>query len=183
MHDNLNGNVTSLNFSFSFDSLISTGSDGSIFLYSLNVLSKCSILKKKSVSFSFVDCESIDDVQSEKVLPLEEEKRMSIAAEKQLRANKRRTEMIEVVNQLKNEYEFIKEQNLRLPISMQLPSGEFDIDDRIIAEVKMEIDEMEKKFLAEKELKMKKIENFQLKIENIMLNDVECWSISLKGIK
>lgn len=183
MHDNLNGNVTSLNFNFSFDKFISTGSDGSIFLYDVNMLEKCSNIQKKSVSFSFVDCDSIEDIQSENVSSLEEEKRISIAAERTLRANKRRAEMIEIVNQLRTEFDFIKEQNTRLPTSMQIPSDEFKIDDRITAKVKADIDEMEDKFLKEKQEKMNKIEDFQAKIKTIMLNDIEYWSMPLQGIK
>lgn len=180
MHDNFTGSVSSLSFNFSFEKFISTGSDGSIFVYSVHAKGKCFQLRTKSVSFSFGDCESIEDVEGDKILAIEDEKRVSIASEKTLRANKRRSEMIEVVNQLKSEYEFIKEQNSRLPAAMQLAAADFRIGGRIDAEVNAEVADMEKKFVEERQKSLGKIERFRSRMQTIMLNK---WSMPLHGIR
>lgn len=186
MHDNINGQVTSLGVSFDNKYLFSTGSDGNIFVYKCNL--KQSVAEyhndqMQKIDWSLLAIPQITDIFDSNSLSLEQEKQKAVANEKSLKVNTRKAEILEIIGQLKNEFDQIKKRNYRLPESMQLTSTALEIDQRITEDLQHEFDQQMEMVRKEQSAEIKKIQLFKSKIDEVLLSNIECWPISLLGIR
>lgn len=108
---------------------------------------------------------------------------MAIARANAERVNRKKSETLEMINALRIEFELVSERNSRLPESMRLGEKDFEIDSRITNDIRAEIDRQTKLDRLEHLDQMNRIRSQWSKIDTVLLNNVECWAISLLGIR
>lgn len=107
---------------------------------------------------------------------------MAIAQANAERVNRKKSETLEMINSLRMEFELVNERNSRLPVAMQLNEADFEIDSRITEDIRAEIDRQTEADRIEHLVEMNKIRSQWTKIDRVLLNNVECWAISLLAI-
>lgn len=107
---------------------------------------------------------------------------MAIAQANAERVNRKKSEILEMINSLRMEFELVNERNSRLPDAMQLNEADFEIDSRITEDIRVEINRQMEADRIEHLVEMNKIRSQWTKIDNVLLNNVECWAISVLGI-
>lgn len=183
MHDHLNGKITSLQFSFDQKQLFSAGVDGNLFLYSTTSMYKYlrqPAITSNSDAFDYPEAEDIRDVNR---LSLEQEKLMIIAQSNAERVDRKKSEILELINHLRIEFDLVNERNSRLPESMRLSETDFEIDPRITDDIQAEILRQTEADRMENLIEMNKICSQWSKVDKMLLHNVECWAISLLGVR
>lgn len=179
MHDNKNGKITSLRFSCDETQFFSAGVDGNLFVYT----TKSMVKYVRPAKASDIDYPETEDICDANRLSLEQEKLLAIAKANAERANRKKSQILEMINALRMEFELVNERNSRLPESMRLGEKDFEIDSRITDDIQAEIDRQMKKDHIEHHIEMNKIRSQWSKIDWVLLNNVECWAISLLGVR
>lgn len=182
MHDNQNGKITSLQFSLDQKQFFSTGVDGNLFVYSWKSLQPC-LRPANAPNIDALNYPETDDICDTNRLSLEQEKTMAVAQANAERANRKKSDILEMINSLRIEFEVVNERNLRLPQSMQLSETDFEIDSRITDDIQAEIEHHMEADRVEHTAEMNKIRLQWSKIDTVLLNNVNCWAISLIGIR
>lgn len=183
MHDNQNGKITSLQFSFDQKQFFSSGIDGNLFVYSaMQPMQPCLRPAKgpNIVAQNYLGTEDICDTHS---LSLEQEKSMAVAQANAERANRKKSNILEMINSLRIEFEVVNERNSRLPESMQLSKKDFEIDSRITHDIQTEIERHMEADRVEHYTEMNKIRLQWSKIDTVLLKNVDFWAISLIAIR
>lgn len=185
MHDHLNGEITSLQFSFDQKQFFSTGADGNLFVYSAESMQQeCQQRPPNAANDNaFNYPEKMQDICDANRLSLEQEKLMAISRAQAERVNRKKSKILETINCLRAELEMVNERNSRLPASMQLSEKDFEIDSRISDDIRADIERKSEADRIEHQIEMDKIHSQWQKIDKVLLNNVECWAISLLGIK
>lgn len=183
MHDKLNGKIKSLQFSFDQKKFFSAGVDGNLFLYSTASMHKYlqqPASTSKSDAFDYPEAEDICDANRQS---LEQEKLMIIAQANAERVDRKKSEILELINHLRIEFDLVNERNSRLPESMRLNETDFDIDSRITDDIQAEIERQTEADRMENLIEMNKICLQWSKVDKMLLHNVDCWAISLLGIR
>lgn len=182
MHDSQNGKITSLRFNCDRTRFYSAGVDGNLFVYSTTLTMDCE-QPELATDDSTSDYPEIEDIRDTDRLSLEQEKSLAIAKANAERVNRKKSEILETINALRIEFELIIERNSRLPEAMRLSETDFEIDSRITDDIRAEIDRQMEKDRVEHLIEMNKIRSQWSKIDAVLLRNVECWAISLLGIR
>lgn len=181
LHNNLYGRITSIGVSFDKRYLISIGLDGNIFTFKLNP-SICTNNEKQLPNEFIKPCQ-VADILDANHLSLEEQKKQSYRDERIHLVNKKKSQMLEVLAMLKEDFAGIKNRNDLLPESERLSAAELELDERITRDMAndfaREMDLMRCKMAFDVE-KSKLLKN---KVENFMTRNLECWPIAVRGIR
>lgn len=124
-----------------------------------------------------------EDICDTHRLSLEQEKSVAVAQVNAKRANKKKSDILEMINSLRIEFEVVNERNSRLPESMQLSKKDFEIDSRITDDIQAEIERHIEADRVEHFTEMNKIRLQWSKIDTVLLNNVDCWAISLIAVR
>lgn len=124
-----------------------------------------------------------EDICDANRLSLEQEKSMAVAQVNAARANRKKSDILEKINSLRIEFEMLNERNSSLPVSMQLSEKDFEIDSRITNDIQAEIERDIEADRIEYFAEMNKIRLQWSRIDTVLLNNVDCWAISLIGIR
>lgn len=178
MHNIQNGKITSLRFSCDEKQFFSAGVDGNLFVYATKSMVEC----VRAAIASDIDYPETEDI-CDGHISLEQEKLLAIAKANAERVNRKKSQILEMINALRMEFELINERNSRLPESMRLSEKDFEIDSRITDDIQAEIHRQMEKEHFEHLIEMNKIRSQWSKIDSVLLNNVECWAISLVGVR
>ncbi|XP_055624931.1 cilia- and flagella-associated protein 44 isoform X2 [Toxorhynchites rutilus septentrionalis] len=181
MHNNLDGKVTGMTFSYDQRYLFSVGTDGNLFSYKwfddavLPTPAKTSPLEKE------VTC--VDDIDDPTSLSLEQQKIKQENDRKAKLANDRKNEVINKVAEYRKQFEEILKKNEALPESQRIPMDDFILDERITADLKQQLE-------AEMDLVRRKtafdVERARLtgeKLKKFFLDELESIPIEVLGIR
>lgn len=184
MHDNLNGKITSFQYSFDQKHFFSTGVDGNLFVYSTTSMQK--LIKNRSTEACDIDkfdYPEMTDILDANRLSLEQEKLMAIAQANAECVNRKKSNILEMINARRIEFDLVNERNAHLPESMRLSESNFEIDSRITEDIRREINDQMEADRIEGLVEMNRIRSKWRKIDNVLLHNVDCWAISLLGIR
>lgn len=181
MHYNLSGKVTGLAFSYDFQYLFSVGTDGNLFAYKWHSdEAPVAALKRKTTEDELTLTEDIDDPT---FLSLEQQKIKQENDRKAKLLNDRKNEILNTVAEYRKQFEAILARNQALPESQRIPMECFDLDERITADLKRELQ-------AEMDLVKRKtafdVEKARLsgeKLRKFFLEEMESMPIEVLGVR
>lgn len=131
----------------------------------------------------FVEPSHVVDIMAASHLSLEEQKKQSHRDERIHLINKKKSQMLEVLAMLKDDFASIKSRNDALPESQRLCAENLELDRRIT-------EDMEKDFARAMDLMRSKmafdVEKSRLlmdKVETCMTSNLECWPVAVRGIR
>lgn len=181
LHNNLYGRITSIGVSFDHRFVISVGLDCNIFTFQLN--SSMHATKQSEKITNFVEPLPCADIHDPQHLSLEEQKKQNHRDERIHLINKKKSQMLEVLAMLKEDFSSVKNRNDALPESQRLAASEMVLDNRIS-------DDMARGFAREMEFMRSKmafeVEKTKLlkhKVETLMISNLEGWPIMIRGIR
>lgn len=155
---------------------------GAILSYSWNVSENrdedASVYKPCLIEHRFID----DNITSD-CLSLEQQKQFEEELRRKAQVRERKTEMLEKIAKLKNEFIAIKEKNNELPEKYRLPAAAFDIDKRIIDDLKWRTAQKFKAIQGEMQRKIDRIRTQAERMEHIYLDNLEHWPIIITGFR
>lgn len=155
---------------------------GTILSYSWNTLKNAcengTVYKPCSIEHRFVD----DNITFD-CLSLEQQKQLEQELRRKTQVQQRKTEMLEKIANLKNEFVAIKEKNSELPEKYKLPAAEFEIDKRIIDDLKWRTHEKFKVIQAELQHKIDRMRTQAERMEHAYLDNLEHWPIIITGFR
>lgn len=157
-------------------------SNGAILFYSWKMSENkdedAAMYKPCLIEHRFVD----DNITSD-CLSLEQQKQFEEEMRRKSIVQQRKTEMLEKIAKLKNEFVGIKEKNSELPAKYRLPAAAFDIDKRIIDDLEWRTHEKFKVIQAELQRKIDRIRTQAERMEHIYLDNLEHWPIIITGFR
>ncbi|GLH13924.1 WD repeat-containing protein 52 [Gryllus bimaculatus] len=150
MHDNDNGIIPQMCFSYDNKFMFSCGRDGNVFAYVVaSEIDKPPIRKpKKSAPWP---SDSLEDITDPEMYSLEQLKQKAEYDRKMKLANDHKQEVLESLQKLKEKFASVAQSNKTLPLKLRIPYGEFKIDHRIEDDLEDELEDMlalEKRKLA-----------------------------------
>lgn len=116
-------------------------------------------------------------------LSLEQQKQLELENHRKIQVQKRKAEILEIIAKLKNELAAIKDQNIKLPHKFQLSAASFEIDKRIKDDLEWRTQQKFKTIQAELLKKIDKIRTQAERMENIYLENLEHWPITITGFR
>lgn len=116
-------------------------------------------------------------------LSLEQQKQLELENKRKIQVQKRKAEILEIIAKLKNELAAIKDQNTKLPQKFQLSTASFEIDKRIKDDLEWRTQQKFKTIQAELLKKIDKIRTQAERMENIYLENLEHWPITITGFR
>ncbi|XP_008204820.1 cilia- and flagella-associated protein 44 isoform X2 [Nasonia vitripennis] len=183
MHDNFNGCIPSMRLSYDKKMLLTCGHDGNIFSFIINDESfepEKQTLDVKSTAqipaLDFVDIEDLDHPSLEQVIIQAENNRIMAEAKNE------KDKTMATLRELTEEYNFILKRNNSLPISQRLTDEELELDPRITADLKQQLQ-------AEMDIVHKKLaynaEKCKLRLKKLMdhfIEPITCLPFAVKKI-
>lgn len=182
MHDNFNGFIPKMCFSYNEEYFFSCGHDGNIFSYKFfpedNEYNQPSTTHEPLKKF----LTNLEDVDGYKTLSLEEAIVKAEYDRQQRLANEHKQIILEKIKVLKKRFEVILERNAKLPPTQIIPREEFEIDPRITAH-------LEERLGADLALVKRKlafeVERSRLAVEKLKIHftdPVDLFPITVRGI-
>lgn len=180
---NFEMNAPRLNFNHDTSILIVYNSHGSILRYKWKT-DKETIQK---VSHIYVPCQIdhqfCDENFDSNVLSLEQQKQFEVENKRKIQLQKRKTEMLEIIARLKNQFIEIKERNGKLPNKYRLDDTAFEIDKRITHDLEQRKQQKFKAIQSELQRKIDKIRHQAERMEHLYLDNLEHWPVILTGFR
>lgn len=181
LHDSSYGVITGICASFDEKYLISVGLDGNIFTFKINSMGESNVQPNLPTTFNApLDTQDIIDPN---FCSLEDQKKQSYRDERIRFVNDKKSQMLEVLRMLKDDFATVRAQNDLLPDSQRLSAHELELDDRIT-------NDMDKSFSRQMDLVRRKmafeVEKTKLlkdKVETFLTSNLECWPIEVIGIR
>lgn len=169
-------------FSSDKANLIVYNSNGSILRYKLklttDMVENVSIYKPCTKVHEIVDEHTILNC-----LSLEQQKQLELENHRKIQVQQRKAEILEIIAKLKHEFVAIKNENTKLPGKFQLDAREFEIDKRITDDLEWRTQQKFKTIQAELLKKIDKIRTQAERMEQIYLEHLEHWPITITGFR
>lgn len=116
-------------------------------------------------------------------LSLEQQKQFEEENHRKIAIQKRKTEVLEIIGQLKNEFTEIKERNDKLPEKFRQNTAAFEIDKRITDDLEQRTQQKFRAIQNELRRKIEKIRTHAERMEHLYLDNLEHWPITLTGFR
>lgn len=117
------------------------------------------------------------------ILSLEQQKQFEVENTRKIQLQKRKTELLEIIAGLKNQFIEIKDRNSKLPKQYQLNDAAFEIDKRITDDLEQRKQQKFKAIQNELQRKIDKIRHQAERMEHLYLDNLEHWPITLTGFR
>lgn len=124
-----------------------------------------------------------DENFSSDKLSLEQQKQFEVENNRKIQLQKRKTELLEIIAKLKNQFIEIKDRNSNLPKQYQLDDASFEIDKRITDDLERRKQQKFKAIQNELQRKIDKIRHQAERMEHLYLDNLEHWPITLTGFR
>ncbi|XP_031617014.1 uncharacterized protein LOC116336928 isoform X2 [Contarinia nasturtii] len=171
-----------MNFSFDYSNLIIHNSSGSVLCYKW----KLAIESSENI-YSYQRCmiehQIVDEDSVINCLSLEEQKRVELENQRKTQYQERKTEILEIIAKLKNDFAIIKYRNNELSDTFQMSPSAFEIDKRITEDLKWRTQLKFKVIQKELQMKIDKIREHAERMEHIYLDNLEHWPIKISGFR
>lgn len=183
MHDNLNGFVPRMCFSFDEKLFFSCGYDGNIFSYTFspeNFDYKSDTADVETPPFNFT---IVADVEDYATLSLEEEIVKAEVDRRERVANANKQAVLNEIKILRAQFELLLERNYKLLPTQIIPREELEIDPRITADLQRVVDDemaLEKRKLA---YQVETSEVAMNKLKQHCTDPLDVFPLTLRGIE
>lgn len=181
MHDNTDGVVTSIVFSYDREYLFTSGSDGNLFQYQW---------KGERTEYNIPRCPeewipipNIDDGDDEKMLSSEEEKRKTNADERHTVCDAEKRKVLNVLAECKERFNRIWEQNQSLAESQRLEESVFELDPRITEDLNATLERKMKMAQREMEYDVERTQIAVRKLKSYFIDSLDSFPIQVLGIR
>lgn len=114
---------------------------------------------------------------------LEQQKQFHVENVRKVQMQHRKTEMLEIIARLKNQFIEIKDRNSKLPEKYQLDDAVFEIDKRVTNDLEQRKQQKFKAIQSELQRKIDKIRHQAERMEHLYLDNLEHWPIMLTGFR
>lgn len=151
MHDNINGAIPKMCFSFDESIFFTCGHDGNMFSYIYNPENKDFKPPDLHHEVPTIKCQPVSDITDYGTLSLEEEIVKAEVDRKERVANAHKDETLAKVNILREQFEELLRRNEKLLPTQVIPRDQLEIDPRITEDLQQIIDSemaLEKRKLA-----------------------------------
>lgn len=183
MHESENGLITSLALNSMQSKFFSAGTDGNLFVYKLLSKNSKQVNPFDAADVAPNDYKEIEDICDPNCLSLEQEKLKMIALANAERVNQDKSNILEKINLLRMEFELAYERNSRLPEQLRLSGEQFEIDPRITEDIQNAIARDMERDRIEYQTEMDRIQSKWRQVNAVLMDNVECWAISLFAIR
>lgn len=180
MHDN-GEIITSITFSFDRSFLFSSGEDGNLFQYKWNG----DKVSRDVAPHPWIPIEELPDDDAagdEELLSSEEEKRKRNADERHLICDVEKKKVITVLEEYKERFSKIWEQNESLSESQRLPEEAFELDQRITEDLNSSIERRTKTAQREMEYDVEKVQIAVKKLKSYFTDCLDLFPVKVLGI-
>lgn len=117
------------------------------------------------------------------VLSLEQQKQFEVEDQRKIQIQKRKTDLLEIIAKLKNQFNEIKDRNNTLPKKYQLDAASFDIDKRITDDLEQRKQQKFQAIQTDLRYKIDKIRHQAERMEHLYLDNLEHWPITITGFR
>lgn len=183
MHDNLNGFISKLCFSYDENYIFSCGHDGNIFSYKLNpqfCKRKEDVSERTLITSSLIE---VQDFNSHSCLSLEELKVKEESDRKlQIIVDNRRN-LTDKLDGLRQRFLVLMERNARLPYSQRIPRNAFEIDARITANLESIHGSEEDLIRQQLAFHVERSRMAMVKLKQYFTDLIDLFPIQIKGIR
>ena len=183
MPSNFEINFPRLLFNRNTSILIVYNSHGSILRYKWKTVDET--IQKRT--YIYVPCQInhqfCDEDFGSDVLSLEQQKQFEVENNRKIQLQQRKTELLEIIARLKNQFIEIKERNKELPKKYQLDNALFEIDKRITDDLEQRKQQKFKVIQCELQRKIDRIRHQAERMEHLYLDNLEHWPITLTGFR
>lgn len=131
------------------------------------------------ISHAFID----DDDFTSDDLSLEQQKQLEAEQIRKMCVQKRKTEILEIIAKLKNEFIEIKHRNSQLPEQFRLDETAFEIDKRITEDLEQKTQQKFHSIQIELQRKIDRIRHQAERMEHLYLDNLEHWPVILTGFR
>lgn len=183
MPSNFEMNAPCIIFNHNASMVIVYNSLGSILHYKWNANNETC----ERIPYIYLPCQInhqyCDEDFNADVLSLEQQKQFEVENQRKKQIQHRKTELLEIVARLKNEFNEIKQRNGALPKKYQLDATAFEIDKRITDDLEQR---KQRKFQAiqiDLQYKIDKIRHQAERMEHLYLDNLEHWPITITGFR
>lgn len=183
LHDNISGMISALCTSFDQKHLFSVGLDGNIFTFKLNLNVPPNAKEIEPQAFEFIDPVKISDITDPQFLSLEDQKQKNYRDERTRIINEKKSQMLEVLGMLKSDFSDVQNRNHLLPDSQKLSPVELELDTRITLDLEGDFQRQSGLVRRKMAFDVQKITLLKSKVENFLVNNLECWPIELLAIR
>lgn len=162
--------------------LIVYNSLGSILRYKWKTM-----IETEQESYNYAPCQInhqfCDESFGSDAYSLEQLKQFEVENNRKIQVQKRKTELLEIIAKLKNQFNEIKERNSKLPEKYQLDEAAFELDKRITDDFEKRKQEKLTTIRSELQQKIEKIRHQAERMEHLYLDNLEHWPITLAGFR
>lgn len=171
-----------MNFSFDHTNLIIHSASGFILCYKWKLA-----VEKLEKNYSYQRCmiehQIVDEDSVVTCLSLEEQKCVELENQRKAQYQQRKTEILEIISKLKNDFAIIKYRNNELPEKFQLNAADFEIDKRITEDLEWRTQQKFKVIQRELQKKIDRIREHAERMEHIYLDNLEHWPITITAFR
>lgn len=182
MPSNFEINAPRLIFNRNTSILIVYNSHGSILRYKWKTVDE-TIQKAYIYAPCQIDHQFCDEDFGSNKSSLEQQKQFEVENNRKVQLQKRKTELLEIIARLKNQFIEIKDRNSKLPKKYQLDDDSFEIDRRITDDLEQKKQQKFKAIQYELQRKIDKIRHQAERMEHLYLDNLEHWPITLTGFR
>ncbi|XP_055610904.1 cilia- and flagella-associated protein 44 isoform X2 [Uranotaenia lowii] len=181
MHFNLSGKVTDMAFSYDYQYLFSVGTDGNLFAYKWYAdLTPIEAPKTKTLE---KDIATVENIVDPAFLSLEQQKIKQENDRKAKLLDDRKNAVLEKIAVLREQFEKLLHENENLPESQRIPMEQFDLDERITADLKQELQLHMDLVHRKTAFDVEKARLSGEKLKGFFLDEMESMPIEVLGIR
>lgn len=176
--------LDSIGIEFSYDGahLIVYNSSGSILSYKWHKdtgeAETQYVYKECSMNHQFVE-----DISDSVCMSLEQQRQFEAENAHKVQVQRRKAEILEIIAKLKNEFAAIKDQNSKFPVQFRMDDEFFEIDKRLTENLNKKTQEKFQIIQAELQTKIDKMRRQAERMEQLYLDHLEHWPISITGFR
>lgn len=184
MHDN-EGVITSIAFSYDRQWLFTSGADGNLFQYQWRGGVDATTSAIKSEPWVEVAPLLDDDAAAgdEAMLSSEEEKRKKNDDERHTICDAEKEKVLAVLDELRERFKSVWDQNQSLPESQRLGEGAFELDRRITEDVRATLEGKMKMAQREMEYDVERTQLAVKKLKSYFIDPLDSFPIQVMGIR
>lgn len=182
MHDNNDGIVTAIAFSHDWDQLFTSGGDGNLFQYQWRGW-KGERGSRSPAAYTPAVGISDEPSDDQNMLSSEEEKRKKNDDERHLVCDAEKKKVLAVLEEYKQRFRVIWEQNHSLPESQRLDDRAFELDPRITDDLNATLERKMKMAQREMEFDVERTQIGVRKLKSYFIEPLDSFPIQVLGIR
>lgn len=185
MHDNENGTITGIAFTFDSEYVFTSGNDGNLFQYKWNGGMDEDHVENHGTAETCLPVEEIDDdgKADQELLSLEEEKRKLNDDQRHTICDANKKKVLTVLEEYKSKFIRIWGQNQSLTESQRLDESAFELDKRITDDLNETLDKKMKMAQREMEYDVERARIGVRKLMDYFINPLDSFPIRVLGIR